>query len=125
LLCEDELCDDEELLGEDEPPGEDVVVVVVVAVVVAGVAFLLGVDAGCFLAGGWGTGRKAEFMVVGVVAVDVVVVEVVAARFGDPLLPQAAVPTDSRTEIRTAAVFEDDRASARGGIGLIDSPLLG
>jgi hypothetical protein len=90
LLCEDELCDDEELLGEDEPPGEDVVVVVV-----------------------------------GVVAVDVVVVEVVAARFGDPLLPQAAVPTDSRTEIRTAAVFEDDRASARGGIGLIDSPLLG
>jgi hypothetical protein len=121
LLCEDELCDDEELLGEDEPPGEEVVA----AVLVDGGAFFLGADAGCFLAGGRAAGCKAAFVVVGVVAVDGVVVEVVAARFGDPLLPQATVPSESRTEIRTVAVgraFEDDGASDRGGIVLIDSP---
>jgi hypothetical protein len=126
LLCEDVLCEelecgDVELLGEDEARCEGVVAAVLVVCVVC----FLGVDAGGFLAGGWATGCKAEFVVVGVLAVELVAVELVAARFGDPLPPQAAVPSDSRTETRTVAlsrVFEDRGTSDRGAIGLIDRP---
>jgi hypothetical protein len=130
LPCEDELlfeeleCDDVELLGEDELECEEVVV----AVLVTRVGFFFGADVGRFFAGGWVTGCKAEFVVVGVLTVEVVAVELVAARFGDPLPPQAAVPSDSRTETRTVAVSrlcEDRGASDRGAIVLIDCPFLG